>query len=66
MTGLLSDVARPDRISGADINAICQEVKFPPIQEFEEMGSGQLLWQCWGGEGGDTAILRMVVGKKYM
>ena len=23
---LLSDVARPDKISGADINAICQEV----------------------------------------
>ena len=25
---VLSDVARPDKISGADINAICQEVSY--------------------------------------
>lgn len=26
LTHLITDVARPDKISGADINAICQEV----------------------------------------
>ena len=26
LTHLVTDVARPDKISGADINAICQEV----------------------------------------
>ena len=26
LTQLITDVARPDKISGADINAICQEV----------------------------------------
>ena len=37
LTGLISDVARPDRISGADINAICQEVTFPTIMSLSTL-----------------------------
>ena len=54
LTVLLSDVARPDRISGADINAICQEVKLLPLTMYPAHPAGSvymLLMNCWGDTG---------------